>query len=418
MSLALDFTLDIESCVESRVKSCKRRVRIEYEDSCEAVLSIMRTLYVGLNATKVQNCFFAFARKLKRRLDNNIKNARGAHSGLNSSNPAWNKNAVQCFHKSGDNNSKQKGYILHFHRWLRKSKELIIRKEIRDKSIALFVKGNQQRTSLKAEATRARGGSRKWILAFIHVSGWAGRHILVDGRLLLIPGNAHARALSKGEVELSTENTSSTSGCGLAELLQRRPLFSNNHLDDEVVLNAHSVLAVHIAKRLQTNVAGGIELDINLAALEVCLPTSLDFLVGNRANIFMKNTLALATNLAHMFGASRGNELLGFLDAPVELAQPPAGLRVRLVLDNARQAHLNGEIANGVDHRRELHRSSQVCGRENANGVLLVSRENGTPDVNGAPVGNLLTVVGSSNGRKIVVEGCEAAVGGGRQVTW
>lgn len=152
-------------------------------------------------------------------------------------------------------------------------------------------------------------------------------------------------------MELGAENAGSARGGGLAELLQRRPLLGDNHLDDEVVLDAHSALAVYVAKWLETDIAGSHELNVDLALLKVRLPSGLDFLVGNGPNVFVKHTLALTTDLVHVLCASRSDELLSLLNAPVELSQSPACLGVRLVLDNARQAHLNGEIANGVDDR-------------------------------------------------------------------
>jgi hypothetical protein len=213
----------------------------------------------------------------------------------------------------------------------------------------------QKTISLETEACRARAVDRKRIFAVVHVGGRASRYIFVDGGLLFIPSNAHTGALSKAKVELSAEDAGGASGGGLAEFLQRSPLLSNNHLNDEVVFDAHARLAVHVAKRLEGDVAGRVELDVDFTTFKVGLPASLDFLAGDGADVLMEDALALSTDLLDVLGASRCNEFLGLFDSPVKLAQPPSGLRVSLVLHDARQAHLNWEVTDRVDDRRQLH---------------------------------------------------------------
>src|SRR5690242_13607111 len=184
--------------------------------------------------------------------------------------------------------------------------------------------------ALKAEGCGSRRSGtidlRKLDLNIVHVGRWAGRYILVDRGLLFIPGNAHAGAFGEDEVELGAKNACSTGGGSLAKLLKRCPLFSYDHLDDKVVLDAHAALAIHVAEWLESNVARGVELDVDFAALEVSLPASLDFLRCDRTDILMKNTLALTTDLSNVLCACRRNELLSLLDAPIELPKPPASL--------------------------------------------------------------------------------------------
>jgi hypothetical protein len=269
---------------------------------------------------------------------------------------------------------------------------------------------------LDAEAGGAGAVDRKRVLALVHVGGWAGRYIFVDRRLLLVPSDAHPRTLSEAEVELGTEDTRSTRGSSLVELLERCPFLGDDHLDDKVVLDAHAILAIHVAQRLESDVAGGVELDVDFAALKVSLPPSLNFLVGNGTNVLMKNALAFTANLLDVLGASWSNELLRFLNAPVEFAQPPSRLRIGLVLDDTRQAHLNRKVTNGVNDRRQLDGSCEIGRREDADRVLLVSGEDGALDVDAAPVGDLVAIGCGSDRREVVVQGGEAAMGGGGQV--
>ena len=179
---------------------------------------------------------------------------------------------------------------------------------------------------LQAEASGAGAavGERKF--AVVDVSRGADRNVFVERRLLLIPSNTHTRALSEHEVELSAENASGASGSGLIELLEGCPLFSDNHLNDEVVLDAHAAWAIHVAKRLQADVAGGLKLYVNLALLKVGFPASLDLLAGDSANILVKDTLALTPDLGNVLGTGWSNELLRLLNTPVELAEPPSCL--------------------------------------------------------------------------------------------
>lgn len=270
--------------------------------------------------------------------------------------------------------------------------------------------------TLKTEACRAGAGGGFGQIAVVDISGRARGNILVDGRLLLIPSDAHSRALGENKVELGAEDTRSSSRCGLAELLQRGPLLGNDHLNDEIVLDAHAALAVDVAERLQGNIAGGVEFDVDFALVEVGLPASLDLLVGDGAHILMQDALAFAANLLDVLGAGRGNKFLRLLNAPIELAEPPSRLRIVLILNNARQTHLDGEVANRVDDRGQLDRSGKVGGGKDANRVLLVAWEDGAPNVEAALVGDLIARRGGSDRRQIVVEGGEAAVGGGWQM--
>jgi hypothetical protein len=145
----------------------------------------------------------------------------------------------------------------------------------------------QEDEGLKTEACGAGAVGGKRVFAIVHVCGWAGRDVLVDRWLLLVPRDAHARTLGKSKMELCSENTCSASGGGLAEFFQRCPLLGDDHLDDEVVLYTHAGLAVHVAKWFEREVAGSHELDIDFAFLKVGLPASLDFLVGDGADILV-----------------------------------------------------------------------------------------------------------------------------------
>jgi len=108
------------------------------------------------------------------------------------------------------------------------------------------------------------------------------------------------------------------------------------------------------------------------------------------------------------------DKLLSLLNAPIQLPKPPPGLRVSLVLYYARQAHLNREIANRVDDRRQFDGSCQVRRREDADGVLLVSGEDGALDVDAAPVGDFVAIGCGSDRGEIVIQSGKAAMGGGR----
>lgn len=217
-------------------------------------------------------------------------------------------------------------------------------------------------------------------------------------------------------MELCAKNARGAGRSSLAKLLERSPLLSDNHLHDEIVFDAHAILAVHIAKRLEGNVASSVELDINFALLKIGLPAGLDLFVGNGANVFMENALALTTDLADVLGAGGSDELLRFFDAPVEFAQPPACLRIGLVLYNAGETHLNGEVTNGMDDWGKLDRGGQVGRREDANRVLLISREDGALDLDIALVGDLAGR-SCSDGGEIVIKCGEAAMCGSRQVS-
>lgn len=125
-------------------------------------------------------------------------------------------------------------------------------------------------------------------------------------------------------MELGSQHTGSAGGGGLAQLLQGSPLFGNNHLDDEVVPNAHSARAIHVAKGVVRNVASGSEFAIDVALDEICLPSRLDFLACNGAGVVVEYAFAFATNFAGMLGASGRDGLLGLFDAPVELTETPS----------------------------------------------------------------------------------------------
>jgi len=153
------------------------------------------------------------------------------------------------------------------------------------------------RKGLKAEAAGARTTRGNRDLTVVHIGWWADGHILVQGRLLFIPSDAHARALGKSKVELSAEYAGSAGGRGLVEPLQWSPFLGDDHFDDEVVLDAHATLAVHVAKWVETNVAGSVELYIDLPTLKVGLPGCLDFLIGNGADVLVEYTLALTADL-------------------------------------------------------------------------------------------------------------------------
>jgi len=205
---------------------------------------------------------------------------------------------------------------------------------------------------LEAEAARSRAAVGEWVFTFVNVGGRADGNVFVQRRLLLVPGDTHSGAFGEDKMELSAENTCSAGGSGLAKLLQWRPLLSNDHLNDQVVLDTHAARALHVAQRLHADVACRLKLNIDLALFKVRLPASLDLLVGNGADILVEDTLAFAPDLGDMLGASWGNELLRLLDAPVELAKPPACLRIGLVLHDARKTHLDGKVADWVDDRR------------------------------------------------------------------
>lgn len=214
------------------------------------------------------------------------------------------------------------------------------------------------------------------------------------------------------------EDAGSTGGCRLGQLLQRRPLLSNNHLYYEIVLNAHTVLAVHGAERLERDVARRVELDVDLATLKVGLPASFDFFIGNGANVLVQYTFALATDLGDVLGARWSDKLLRLLDAPVKLSKPPPCLGIFLVLDNTGQAHLNGKVANGMDNWRQLDRRCQVCWREYADRLLLIAGKDGALDVNATPVGDLIAIGCGSDCGEIVVQCGEVTMGCGWQMTW
>lgn len=212
---------------------------------------------------------------------------------------------------------------------------------------------------------------QRWTVIVGNVGGWAGGNILVQWGLLLVPRDAHARSFGKNKVELRAEHTSSTSGSCLAQLLQGGPFFGNDHFDDEVVPDAHTALAVHVAERAVSDVAPSAKFAVNVALNEVGLPARLDLLAGNGTGVIVKDALSLSADFAGVLGASRGNGLLRLLDAPIELAEAPARLRVIFGLRYAREAHFDAKVANGMDDGWQFDRCGKVGGRENADRVLI-----------------------------------------------
>lgn len=214
----------------------------------------------------------------------------------------------------------------------------------------------------------------------VNVSRWRGRNVLVHWWLFLVPGDAHSSALGEDEMELCAQNTGSSGRRGLVRLLQGSPFFGYDHFDDEVVLHLHAIRALHVADRLQCSIAGSTELGIDVALVKVGLPAMLHLLIGDDVNVLVENAFALTANLLRMLATGRRDELLSLLDAPIELSESPPGLRVVLVLNDAGKAHLDWEVANGVDDRGKGHGGGEIGRREDADGMLLVSREDGAFD--------------------------------------
>lgn len=215
------------------------------------------------------------------------------------------------------------------------------------------------------------------------VARGTGGDVLVDWRHLFIPADTQATALGNIQVELHTEHASGTGGGDETGVAVGAELFSHDELDDEVVLDFQTAGGLHVANGVGCRVDAGFELHANFTAsgVKVCLPAVLLFVVANDAGLLVENTLALATDLVGVLLAGCGHNLLVLLDAPHHLTQTPAGLSLLALVHDTTQSHLNGELANGVDHRGKHNTAGQVGGGKDANGGLVVSRDQSAADV-------------------------------------
>lgn len=247
--------------------------------------------------------------------------------------------------------------------------------------------------------------------------GLAIANVVIRRRLLFIPRDSEASSLGKDKVELSSEYARSTGGCDLCRLVVRGPFLSNNHLNDKVVLNFQAVLCLDITGGVEDGIDHGMEFDLDLVVLNVCLPAVLDVIRAYDTSILVENAFAFTTNLGDVLRASRGDELGVLLNAPVELAQLPTGGRlVPFLLDKARHTHLDIEVSNGVDDVGKGNGGRQVGGREDANRVLVIRRQDSTLNGDGAAKGDGFSGRVDGLGSKAVLEVNKGVVGRSREV--
>lgn len=119
---------------------------------------------------------------------------------------------------------------------------------------------------------------------------------------------------------------------------------------------------------------GGRELEFDLSAtdgVEVGLPTLFDGVAADVAHLLVLLTFALAADFVPVFGAGRRDVLAVFVDAPVELFDPPAGLRGLLSLHDAVHAELDEEGADRMDDRSVDDIDGEVCRGKDAERLLF-----------------------------------------------
>lgn len=127
----------------------------------------------------------------------------------------------------------------------------------------------------------------------------------------------------------------------------------------------------------------------------------------------MKDPFALAADFVRVFVAGGRDDLAVFVDAPVHAADPPAALDVfEGGVDDARQAHLDGEFADGVDLGGEHDGGGEVCGGEDAYVVFVDCGHEGPLDGEGAGDGDGVGLGGAGCGGEGVVDHAEGGVGG------
>ena len=251
------------------------------------------------------------------------------------------------------------------------------------------------------------------------VSRGAGRHIFVDGRHLLIPADAEAAALGDVEVELHTEHAGGASRGNETGVAVRAEFLRHDQFDHQVVLDFQATGGLGVAYRVGCRVDAGLELhaDLTASGIKVGLPAILLFIVADDAGLLVKNPLALAADLVGVLLAGGRDDLLVLFDAPHHLAQTPAGLGLVALVHHSAQGHVDGELADGVDDGGQNNAAGKVGGRENANGGLVVARDQSTAEAQRHLEAELLASGALGVGQQEIFHLTQCAIASGRQVT-
>ena len=138
-----------------------------------------------------------------------------------------------------------------------------------------------------------------------------------------------------------------------------------------------------VAARVGVGFDGGSPFVVDGAAcgVEIGFPTGFDVVAHEGADVFVHDAFPLAADFGCVFGAGGADDLGDFFQAPVDASDPPAAFDVlEAVVDDAGEAHCDGEVSDRVDDggKEDAHR--EICRRENPDGGSVRGGHEGSLD--------------------------------------
>lgn len=169
----------------------------------------------------------------------------------------------------------------------------------------------------------------------VRVGGRAGRHVLVDGRCLVVPGDADAAALGEDGAEVHAKDASDARLRDQAGLADGRALLRHHHLQHQLVADLGAVAGLEVAAVLGMLAEGVVELQLDARvgrAGVARLPPCEERLLADGARLGARHALLPqllvlllggALGLGRVLVAGGGDRLERLLQAPGELLQLP-----------------------------------------------------------------------------------------------
>ena len=195
--------------------------------------------------------------------------------------------------------------------------------------------------------------------------------------------------------------------------------FRYDELDDQQMPYHESRRRVDVTHGVHARSDGGRELEFDLSAtdgVEIGLPALFDRVAADVAHFLVLLTFALAANFVPVLGAGGGDILAMFVDAPIKLLDPPAGLRCLLFLHDAIHAELDEEGADGVDNWSVDDVDGEVCRGKDAERLLFRRWLESSLNAERVLVGDDVCQSGVGSDFEGIVDVGQSAVGGGWQV--